>query len=126
MIGIMISRNIAHIIVHISKEHFVISVWILWDNVVAPFLFRSVFPYHPILVARYYGVSPQVIKHGWLENPRAEWRFLARKITDFYSPFSSTPCWMNREGSSTHCIPSCGGHEVIPTKLARTARTPKK
>ena len=67
-----------------------------------------------------------VIKHGWLENPRTEWRFLARKITDFYSPFSSTPCWMNREGSSTHCIPSCGGHGVIPTKLARTARTPKK
>ena len=28
---------------------------------------------------------------GW-ENPYNKWRFLARKITDFYDPFSSTPC----------------------------------
>ena len=26
--------------------------------------------------------SPPVIKHGWLENPRTEWRFLAGKIPD--------------------------------------------
>ena len=26
-----------------------------------------------------------VIKHGMLENPRTEWRFLARKITDEWS-----------------------------------------
>ena len=32
-----------------------------------------------------------IIKHGWL-NPRIKWRFLARKITDFYAPLSSTPC----------------------------------
>ena len=25
---------------------------------------------------------PLVIKHGWPENPRTEWSFLARKITD--------------------------------------------
>ena len=30
-----------------------------------------------------------VIKHGVLENPRTEWRFVAGKITDFYGPFSS-------------------------------------
>ena len=29
-------------------------------------------------------VASGVIKHGWLENHRTEWRFLARKITDFY------------------------------------------
>ena len=34
------------------------------------------------------GMLPSgVIKHGWLENPRAEWRFLARKITDRWSIF---------------------------------------
>ena len=27
------------------------------------------------------------IKHGWLENPRTEWRFLARKISYFYGPW---------------------------------------
>ena len=30
--------------------------------------------------------------HGWLENPGTQWRFLqpvARKITDFYGPFST-------------------------------------
>ena len=31
-----------------------------------------------------------------MENPRTEWRFLARKITDFYGPFSSTPCLTTR------------------------------
>ena len=31
-----------------------------------------------------------LIKHGELGN--TEWRFLARKITDFYGPCSSTPC----------------------------------
>ena len=29
--------------------------------------------------------------HGWLEDPPTEWRFLARKITDFYGPCSSQP-----------------------------------
>ena len=28
----------------------------------------------------------------WLENPRTEWRSIARKITYFYGPFSSQPC----------------------------------
>ena len=28
-------------------------------------------------------VTSGVIKHGWLENPRTEWRFLARNITFF-------------------------------------------
>ena len=27
------------------------------------------------------------IKHGWLENPRTEWRFLNRKITHEWSMF---------------------------------------
>ena len=35
---------------------------------------------------------PLLVKHGWLENPRAEWRFVAGKITDFNGPFSSRPC----------------------------------
>ena len=36
----------------------------------------------------------------WLagKSPVTEWRFLARKITDFYGPFSSTPCLMTLEG----------------------------
>ena len=29
-----------------------------------------------------------VIKNGWLENRRTEWKFLARKITYLYGPFS--------------------------------------
>ena len=28
-----------------------------------------------------------VIKHGWLENHQFEWRFLARKIIEFYGSF---------------------------------------
>ena len=44
------------------------------------------------------GVPSGVIKHGWLENPRAECRFLARKIIDLYGPFSSTLCLMTLEG----------------------------
>ena len=28
-----------------------------------------------------------VIKHGWLENPRTQWRYLARKINDIWSIF---------------------------------------
>ena len=32
------------------------------------------------------------IKRGWLENPRTEWRFLARKITDFYGFYG--PCFI--------------------------------
>ena len=62
---------------------------------------------------------PLAIKHGWLENPRAEWRFLARKITelnghgksplnggfnriimDKWSMASSQPCLMTPEGTS--------------------------
>ena len=39
---------------------------------------------------------PLVMKHGWLENPRKEWRFLARKLTDFHGPFSSAPCLNTR------------------------------
>ena len=31
--------------------------------------------------------------------PYTEWRFLARKITYVYGPFSSTPCWMKPEGT---------------------------
>ena len=31
---------------------------------------------------------PLVIRHGWLEHPRSEWRFLARKITYVYGLFS--------------------------------------
>ena len=31
-------------------------------------------------------------RQTWLENPRTEWRFLARKITYFYGPFSRKPC----------------------------------
>ena len=45
----------------------------------------------------YYGMYPPVIKHGWLENPRAEFRFLARKITELNGPFSSKP-WLITRG----------------------------
>ena len=45
---------------------------------------------HHIFRYRY----PLVFKHGRLENLRTEWRFLARNITDFNDPFSSTPCLM--------------------------------
>ena len=44
---------------------------------------------------------PLVIKHGWLENPRTEWRFIRRKITDFYIPFSSQPS-LNTGGYDMH------------------------
>ena len=42
--------------------------------------------------------DPLVVKHGWLQNPRAEWRFIARNIIYFYGPFSSEPCLMTPEG----------------------------
>ena len=29
-----------------------------------------------------WGIPSSFIKHGWLENPRTQWRFLGRKITD--------------------------------------------
>ena len=35
------------------------------------------------------GLPSGVIKDGWLENPRTEWRFKNEKIIDFYGPFSS-------------------------------------
>ena len=38
-----------------------------------------------------YPSYPLVIKHGKLENPGTQWRLTARKIVDFYGPFSSTP-----------------------------------
>ena len=39
-------------------------------------------------------------RQTWLamENPRTEWRFLARKIVDFNGQFSSTPCLMTLAG----------------------------
>ena len=45
-------------------------------------------------------IYPLVIKHGnmAMENPRTEWRFLARNIIGFYGPFSSKPCLMTPEG----------------------------
>ena len=62
---------------------------------------------------------PLVIKHGWLEHPRTEWRLIAGKITDFKGPsyksiiilainlhsvqeFSSHPCLMKPEGIFQH------------------------
>ena len=41
---------------------------------------------------------PLGIKHGVLEHPLMKLRFLARKITYFYGPFSSTPSLMTPEG----------------------------
>ena len=35
----------------------------------------------------YHGKYPLGIKHGWLENLRTEWTFIARRITDLYGPF---------------------------------------
>ena len=48
-------------------------------------------------------IPPLIIQHGWLENPRTEWKFLERKITDFYGPFSSTPwlIWLMTPESKT-------------------------
>ena len=40
-----------------------------------------------------------------MENLRTEWRFLARKITDFNGPFSSKPCLITGGYFWTH---SCG------------------
>ena len=37
-------------------------------------------------------IYPLVIKHGWLENPQTEWRFLARKIIDKWSIFNCYVC----------------------------------
>ena len=37
------------------------------------------------------GSCPLVIKHGWLDNPLS--MKVSRKITDFYGPFSSQPCF---------------------------------
>ena len=34
-----------------------------------------------------------------MENTRTEWRFVARKITYFYGPFSSKACLMTPEGN---------------------------
>ena len=40
-----------------------------------------------------------LVSSNWLENPRTEWRFLARKIHGFlWSMASSTPCLMTPEG----------------------------
>ena len=36
-----------------------------------------------------------------MANPRTEWRFLARKITELNGPFSSTPCLMTPEDRFT-------------------------
>ena len=50
----------------------------------------------------YHGIYrwyPLVSSASWLENPGTEWRFLARKITGFYVPFSSQLCLMTPEGS---------------------------
>ena len=46
---------------------------------------------------------PSFIKHGWLENPRNEWRF-HRKITYFYGPFSSQPCLITGEFFHFHDV----------------------
>ena len=47
------------------------------------------------------GGYPLVIKHSNGKSPinGYQWRFLARKITDSYGPFSSTPCLMTPEGN---------------------------
>ena len=57
---------------------------------------------NPVLLSnlRYPEVPSGVIKHGWLENPRTQWSFLARNLTDFYGPLSSTSCLMTTEGIS--------------------------
>ena len=36
--------------------------------------------------------APLVSSATWLENPRTEWRFLARKITELNCLFSCKPC----------------------------------
>ena len=55
--------------------------------------FMTVGDVHPFLGSQ---ISFGVIKHGVLEYPRTEWRFLAKKITYFYGLFSSTPCVITR------------------------------
>ena len=52
------------------------------------------------------GVTPW-FHQTWLagKSPVTEWMFLARKITYFNGPFSSTPCLMTPEGK-------CGSHSA--------------
>ena len=57
---------------------------------------------HCLLLA---GTVPEMsrtkdLPFGWLGNPRTEWRFPARKNTDFYGSCSSQPCLMTQEGRS--------------------------
>ena len=49
-----------------------------------------------------------------MENLRTEWRFLARKITDFNGPFSSKPCLITGGYFWTH---SCGQiYDHLPSR----------
>ena len=57
-------------------------------------------------------VYPLVIKHGLLENPRTEWRFLARKITELNGPFSSTPCLITRGYTENHHVQCNKSHST--------------
>ena len=63
------------------------------------------------------GIYPPIIKQGWLQNPGSEWRFLARNITDFYGPFSSTPCLMKPEsGGYFDCKRSPQDQDLLAKK----------
>ena len=65
------------------------TIWIIIWNVRKSMMDIGSFPMFSHHQSPFCSLLPSgVIKHGWLENPRTERRFLARKITYFYDPFS--------------------------------------
>ena len=53
-----------------------------------PFRVHIIIGFATVVALYQYEASyPLAIKHGVLENPRTEWRFIARKITDQWSIF---------------------------------------
>ena len=68
----------------------------------------------PFLEGKNRWIPSGVIKHGWLENPHFEWRIIDKKNTDFYGPFSSTPCLISG-GYAYHCVL----HDDLPSKKSQ-------
>ena len=54
-----------------------------------------------------------VIKHGWLESPQTEWRFIARTITDIHRPFFIAMVDYRRVVAETQEVVHSVGHWVM-------------
>ena len=84
-----------------TKWPFILSCpiihWTLWFYVVTYLFWQAMFDFHWVTKKKV--VSSGFMKHGWLENPRTEWRFYERNITEFYGPFSSQPCLKTPQGT---------------------------